>query len=361
MLGRAIAVTATLASAHAQELPELLADLDFPNTRPPAISRFLRAETEAAPVLLAELHRLRTEAGNEPISDVRAGWVARALGLLGPHGAQSLPPLIDLLPDCAPKVFCQVHLAIGDLAPYATGDLRDELAGGVIRALRQGGGSLQEKRVTYLAGLELDQRLAVRLGPWTELSTADLVKALEGHAFFEPTVAAEILGQREAAAEAALPALLERANPQAVVHHPLPPSAHSALGPHRWERSQILAWSRRQAQRHAAVAVLAIAPEHPRALEMHSVLIRVGLHHQRLASIEALRAYGDDAREVIPALIDLLGAGERGDLAAEAMLTLGAVGRPAQVALPMLEEITEERDPHLAQRARLAIEQIRAR
>lgn len=149
----------------------------------------------------------------------------------------------------------------------------------------------------------------------------------------DPFVRAETaksLGRYGAAAAASVPALVERSLADAVVDVRVQAlDALSAIG------------------KQAELVVPALAS-----------LATDSDFRIRVAAVRALRVFGPTAKEAVPVLVEALG--EREDLVAEVLLTLGAIGPDAAEAEPALREMLRGPDRLLRQEVRDALKQIRA-
>ncbi len=116
----------------------------------------------------------------------------------------------------------------------------------------------------------------------------------------------------------------------------------------------------RRIHRLAARALVRVAPEDPRSLAGHRIMIEVVDPASRLQAVMALGHLGSIAAPAVPQLLMLL----EGDLLVikrEAVTTLGTIGPGAASAIPVLEKLTEDRDRQIAERAKAALRRVRGR
>lgn len=247
----------------------------------------------------------------DPDAAVR-GRAARTLGRLG---------------EDRPDAIAALAATVGDPVPEVSGEALDALAG-----MGAAAGAALPRVVKRLddsePGLRLKSARAVwRISGQAERALPVLTAALtDGGARWQ---AALILGGMGAAAEPAIPALLE-AMTREIVHRPArtPASCAQALariGP-------------------------ATVPGLVRLLEHEDLAVRASAAY-------ALAAQGAAAAPAVPGLCRLLDAGD-GEVGVLACQALGAIGRDARPAMPRLVGLSETGTGYLRAAALAALERI---
>ena len=112
-------------------------------------------------------------------------------------------------------------------------------------------------------------------------------------------------------------------------------------------------------RRLAAEAIVELAPKSPEAGAAFGYLVQC-----KPNPAEALRAIvtlgqAGHATGAVPYLLEILEGDGDARLLAEVITALGMIGPSAKDAIPTLENLTEHRDPQIAERAKAALRQVR--
>ena len=239
-------------------------------------------------------------------------------------------------------------LTLGRIGPYAQEHgprIRGVMIAGMI------GGFGTPRAVAALAGVSTGMaRTFSRTLLDPKDSTEELVLALQDQNPFVRAFAAELLFTRGEGYEFVIAGLHK------AVREPHPKEV--LCEEPGWNRVSTDIDLDRRIHRLAARALVQLAPEDPRCIDGHRILLNQIDPELRRNAVMALGHLGSAAAPAVPQILDLLQSDNLA-IQREIVTTLGMIGPEARSAIPLLEQLTENQDRQLAERARVALGRIR--
>ena len=322
---------------NALRLTELVSELEGDRFEQ-AMEELTAAGSAAVPYLVTYL----TDPNKPRLSHIRA---VRVLGRIGAPATGAVPHLLGLLPEKALQP--SLVVALGRIGPYA----RQHVAG-IRRAMVAEMASESLAFVTITGGYPVMAETFSRTLLDPTDSTGRITQALHHENPFVRAFAAEVLFTRGEVNELLIVALHKAATEP----HPKEVYCDSP----GLTTAKLEVDLDRRIHRLAARALVHVAPQDPRSLAGHRIMIDVVNTASRLQSVMALGHLGSIAAPAVPQLLILL----KDDLPVikrEAVTTLGMIGPDAASAIPALEKLTEQEDRQILERASAALRQIRGK
>jgi len=265
---------------------------------------------------------------------------------IGAPAAAALPDMLVLLGRLDPRDNCRISviLALGELVPVAPTQ-RAAVREAMFELLANERSDVVGRKLGAADFIDKCRAIArTEFGP--ETGTDQLVQQLSSDNPFVREFAAVLLADKQAADEAVIVALLR------AIRGPHPDRFR--LG----ELPQFEVFLDRRIQAASARAMLRIAPQDPRSVEAFTVLAERSLSEDRLSAVIAARLVGAAGGPMVPQLMRMA-KDDEALIRREAITTLGVLGPTAAAAASLLEQLCTDSDPHIVERARAALAQVR--
>lgn len=296
-------------------------------------------QVHAAPLIPALREALQADNAAGRINPTRL----RVFIELGPKAAAASDDLLDALAHAEGREAAMVLRAIACVAPFAKGgqrpylDRMHRLTARLIGKHRPPGGeAIAEAFVRALVRLRRD---------WQDLSPAQLIEFIKTDTVLYRAWAAQLLISRGKRCPAAVPLLTK------ALQHPTKGGYHDRQGAFAYHRLRVDDGFADLAAK--ALIVVGEAAEH---IPAHLHFLATGDAATRSAAAAALGSLRRP--EAVSGLI-ALARDARPEVAQEAILVLGNLGRHARAALPLLDELSAHRTRRIAVPAQHAAARIR--
>ena len=328
----AVPAQTTQARNDEGRLAELIARLHDTETFAEAQAELIGMGSPAVPALIQALASQRLSSPTP---------LLQTLGAMGADAVAAVPELLVALRQGSQRTMAL--WALGQVGPWASD--RIEIGEDILVALESSADFFRHELGRTLSRLSMDPRASLR----------ELEQELDNRNPFTWQFVAELLGDRRSGGEAAevLLRILDTENLPGSVPRVAVFSASASFRVREYS-----AGMDDQIRLAAATSLLELIPEDPAAIPAYLVLLDCPDPEVRRKAAMALGRQGALGAEAVPKLLrTTLDRDLR--LVAEAVTALGMIGPQAQLAIPKLEALTDHDNKQIAERARVALRQIR--